>query len=201
MNALLAIALHLAALLESNPPLVLVVKDKDSSGIGAAVIVDARGFAVTCQHVVGRRSQVIVGFREGTFLPAAVVARQPENDLALLKLPGPWRYVPVALADGPPRVRDPVLAWGHPKGYSWTMTSGTVTALGRTIKLPDGDPVAGVLQTDAAINGGNSGGLLMNARGELVGVPLAIHEGSAGIAFAVPVGTVRKFLAEHLPPR
>ena len=201
MNVLLAAILYVCPLLDAQPPVVMVYRDPAKpQSFGAAVCVDPRGYYVTCQHVVGRRDAVVLRYRDDGGLPADVVARDLPNDLALLKVrSNVYRYVPVRVSDGPARVKDVVTAVGHPHGYGWTVTVGRVTALGREVALPDGDPVKGLIQFDAAICPGNSGGALLNGRGELAGVPLAIREGSAGIAFAVPASAVRTFLSRHLP--
>ena len=197
MTALLAAALHLAALLDACPPVVVTQR---GTTVGTAVVVDCRGFLVTCLHCVGRRERVAVEFSDGGVLTAAVVFRQPADDLALLRIDGDrYRYVPLKLADGPPRVGQPVRVLGHPMGYRFSLTAGVVSALGREITLPDGDPLADLIQTDAAINPGNSGGPLLNDRGELLGIVVAIREGSQGIGFAIPAAAVRR-LMKHVPP-
>lgn len=200
MPALFSALLYVAGVLHACPPLVVVVKDKDAKGHGAAVVVDPRGYAVTCLHCVGRRDKVIVVFQDKSGLPATVVASLPEHDLALLRIEdgGRWRYPFLSLADALPRVTDQVRVWGHPHQFPFTLSTGTVTALGRRLEMPDGDPLNGLIQVDAAMNPGCSGGALLNHRGQLLGVPVAIREGAQGIGFAVPASAVRKLL-EKLP--
>lgn len=207
-SVLVAVAVHLAVLFDSCPPLVIVAKEivvengkMSFKGHGSGVVVDPRGYVVTCLHCVGRRDEVAAGFRLGLPLPATVVHRQPEDDLALLKIEdgGRWRYPFLRPSSDLPRVTDRVHVWGHPHEFPFTLSSGTVTAINRGLKMPDGDPLSGLIQVDAAINSGCSGGALLNAKGELLGIPVAIREGAQGIGFAVPARAVRR-LMENLPP-
>lgn len=197
MHALLKAVLYLSALLENNPPVVAVLKD--GAPHGAAVIVDARGYLVSCGHVIGRRQRVAILFRDGGKLTAAVVAQRTQDDLVLLKIDSEmYKFLPAVLA-GPATVREPVTVLGHPHGYLFTYTTGIVSAVNRTIPMPDGEPVHGLIQTDAAMNGGNSGGALFDVRGRLLGIPLALREGARGLAFAVPASAVKRLMADHLP--
>lgn len=196
MHALLKAILYLSALLEANPPVVAILKDGEPHG--AAVIVDARGYLVSCGHVVGRRQRVEILFRDGGKLTAAVAAQQVEDDLVLLKVDSEiYRFLPAILA-GPATVREPVTILGHPKGYLFTYTSGIVSSVNRTIPV-QGDPISGLIQTDAAINPGNSGGAMLNAQGQLLGIPLCMREGSQGLGFAVPAVAIKRLLDRHLP--
>lgn len=197
---LLPVALFVACLLETYSP-VVVVYSKKGEPHGAAVVVDSRGYLVTCIHVLEGRRQVPVQFRDGTSGVATVVGQRISDELAILKVDGPVgrRYMHLKTAKTAPRVREPVVAVGHPRGWLFTETTGTVTAVGRTVPWPAGGELRGLLQTDAAVNAGNSGGALLNASGELLGVPVAIREGAQGIAFAVPASAVRKLLVDHLP--
>ena len=190
--------LYVSMLVETRPPL-LWVQVLSQKGHGSAVVVDPRGYAVTCRHVVGDSQKATVWLKDGTALVAEVVAVDVVHDLALLKVVGgELRFLPRALAPEPARVGDTVWARGHPKGLSHTLTKGVVSATGRTVVTGDGTVFPGVLQTDAAINPGNSGGELLDVHGRLVGVPACIYEGAQGISFAISVDRVRKFLDKHL---
>lgn len=200
-TAILAVALSFGSMLENYPPVVLVAREKQGGhGIGAGVIVDARGYVVTCAHCTGRQDEVIVAFFDGTAVKdVKVVARDLKNDLALLKLPDEWRYLPVRLASEPLRPLDRIIVWGHPNGYRFSLSAGVVSALGGKVFLSDGESMEGLIQTDAAINSGNSGGPLLNARRELVGIAVCIDKDAPGVGFAIHVDRVRAFLARHLP--
>lgn len=193
VGTLLQAVTLVAAFLETQSPVAIV-------GKGAGVIVDPRGYMLTCHHVVGGARRVSVRLRGGGQFVGEVVAAEPSADLALVRLDACGRrFVAQPLATQPPRVRDPVTAVGHPRGYEHTVTVGIISALGREITTPGGHVLRGLLQTDAAIGPGCSGGAVLNARGELVGVPVALYEGTAGIAFVIPAAAVRDFLARHLP--
>ncbi len=95
-------------------------------------------------------------------------------------------------------VGETVIALGHPYGYTDTVSTGIVSALGREITMPSGDTITGLIQTDASINPGNSGGALINIDGELIGINVALREGARGIAFALNANTVKTVLGHHL---
>lgn len=170
---------------------------------GSGWIFDNNGHIVTNNHVVENAEQVTVVFYDGTWAEAEVVATDPQADLAVLRVDPPagfpWR--PLVLSQEEPRVGHSVVAIGNPFGLASTMTTGIVSALGRSYPvgglgenrytLPD------IIQTDAAINPGNSGGPLVNLNGEVVGVNFAIESGSgsnSGVGFAIPVSIVERIV-------
>ncbi len=171
-------------------------------GQGSGWIYDDQGHIVTNNHVVDGAQQVTVIFYDGTWAEAEVVATDPQADLAVIKVTPPegfpWR--PLKLSDSSNlKVGHSVVAIGNPFGLESTITTGIISALGRSFPvggfgenrytLPD------VIQTDAAINPGNSGGPLVNLNGELVGVNFAIESGSgsnSGVGFAIPVSIVER---------
>lgn len=167
--------------------------------VGTGVIVDERGFVVTNRHVVGKARSMKVQLSDGACLEAEVLAAEAALDLAILKLSSANKLP--ALHLGPVSdlmIGESVIAIGHPFGYTNTVSTGIISALGREITMPSGDTLTGLIQTDASINPGNSGGPLLNINGELIGINVALREGAQGIAFAINAETVKKFLSKHL---
>ena len=129
-------------------------------------------------------------------LTAKIVGYEPENDIAVLKIPSSNLPTPIAIGSSNDlQVGQNVLAIGNPFGLDYTLTTGVVSALGRDVDGIGGRPIKGCIQSDAAINPGNSGGPLLDSRGRLIGVNMAIYSpsgASAGIGFSIPVDTVRR---------
>jgi len=164
--------------------------------LGSGVIVSAGGYVVTNNHVIQGAEEIEVVLYDGRVMRASIVGTDAESDLAVLKIDAE-NLPSVAIADKtPPNVGDVVLAIGNPFGLSRTVTMGIVSALGR--QLPGVSVYEDFIQTDAAINEGNSGGALINAYGELVGINSNIFSPVAGtntgIGFAIPVGTAKAVL-------
>jgi putative serine protease PepD len=189
---------------------------------GSGFVVDPDGLILTNDHVIAGTQTINVAF--GTNLdesrPAKVLYTDPSEDLALLKIDTTGlKLVPLTLGDSSDiQVGDPTYAIGNPYGLDRTLTTGVVSALDRTISAPNGATIADVIQTDAALNPGNSGGPLLDGLGRVVGVNSQIASGSeegaggtngfggggggeaegdagnTGIGFAVPVNTVKSFL-------
>jgi S1-C subfamily serine protease len=181
------------------------LKQQSSTATGSGFLIDPRGYLLTNYHVIegaNRASGVSVQFQDNIARPAAVLAQDPSNDLALLKvdMAGAPAVKPVALGDSTSvRVGDPTLAIGNPFGLDRTLTSGIVSALQRQIQTPSGFAINNVIQTDAPLNPGNSGGPLLDANGKVIGINSQIEtggegNGSNGIGFAVPINTAREFL-------
>jgi putative serine protease PepD len=170
----------------------------DRVATGTAFVVDDDGRLVTNQHIVTGRGTTTVQLRAGVgSVGASVVARDPRNDLAVVKVARAdvARLRPLALGDSKAvRVGDTALAIGNPFGLQRSLSVGVVSAVGRSIGSPAGGRIRGVVQTDAAINPGNSGGPLLDDRGRVIGV-MSQGRGS-GIAFAVPVDAVGRLLAK-----
>ena len=167
-----------------------------SQGLGSGVIVDEKDgtyYAVTNAHVVGDSRDITVKLVDGSLVPAQPVGSDLRKDLALLSFQAPESHLAVIpLADSEQLyVGDLVLAFGSPYGYAKSVSSGIVSALGR--RDGPGENINDFIQTDAAINQGNSGGALVNIRGELVGINTFIttpNRGSIGLGFAIPVNNV-----------
>jgi Do/DeqQ family serine protease len=167
------------------------------TGLGSGVIVSPEGYIMTNHHVVEEADEIEVQLSDGRRGQARVIGTDPETDLALLRID--LQELPVILlgnSDGL-EVGDTVLAIGNPFGVGQTVTSGIVSALGRT-QLGI-NTFENFIQTDAAINPGNSGGALVDANGHLMGINTAIYSrsgGSMGIGFAIPTSTVRSVLGQ-----
>jgi len=166
------------------------------SGLGSGVVVSADGLVLTNNHVVESADAIEVAFHDGRKTRAHLVGADPESDLAVLRLADSTGLVPITFADSDTlRVGDAVLAIGNPFGVGQTVTSGIVSALGRThlgINIFEN-----FIQTDAAINPGNSGGALVDINGHLVGINTAIYSqsgGSMGIGFAIPVSLAKSVM-------
>jgi putative serine protease PepD len=170
-------------------------------GSASGVVIDDRGHVLTNDHVVSGATGVSVELADGRTAAAKVLGTDPSTDLALLQIDVPASELdPIPLGDSSQlAVGDAVLAIGDPFGYQGSATSGIVSGLGRTIEAPNGFSLTGAIQTDAAVNHGNSGGALLNAAGQLVGIPAQIADsgvdGDVGVAFAVPVNTAKEVVS------
>jgi putative serine protease PepD len=162
---------------------------------GSGFVFDADGHVVTNYHVVQGARSVTVTFPDGRDVDADVVGTDPSTDLAVLELNDDVDVEPLELADSDElEVGDPVVAIGSPFGLEGTVTSGIVSALDRTIESPNDFGIDHAIQTDAAINSGNSGGPLLDTSARVVGVNTQIQSGSGGndgIGYAIPSNTVR----------
>jgi putative serine protease PepD len=172
--------------------------------LGSGFVVDKAGHIVTNFHVVQGMSSVKVSFSNAESVQAEIVGVDPSTDLAVLKVDSPSRALTrLPLGDSRDvRVGDPVVAIGNPFGYERSVTAGIVSAIGRTLMAPNRLAIDNAVQTDAQINRGNSGGPLLNARGQVIGVNTRIATGSevevgnVGIGFAVPVDTVKNVYSQ-----
>lgn len=171
--------------------------------LGSGFVLDKAGHIVTNYHVVSDASRVFVSFSNQERLPATIVGRDPSTDLAVLQVHMSSRALtPLMLGDSDlVRVGDSVVAIGNPLGEDRSITAGIVSALERRIYAPNGAPIDHAIQTDAALNHGNSGGPLLNAHGQVIGVTSQIQttggsQGNIGIGFAIPVNTVESVVAQ-----
>jgi S1-C subfamily serine protease len=168
-------------------------------GGGSGFVIDERGYVVTNQHVVEGADSVSLRFSSGARQVAEVVGEDASTDVAVLKVEVPKEtLVPLTLGDSDSvGVGDPVIAVGNPLNVGISVTTGIVSGLGRPIDAPNGYTISGAVQTDAALSSGNSGGPLLDAKGEVIGVNslTAAAPGfgivSQGLNFAVPINTVK----------
>jgi S1-C subfamily serine protease len=174
-----------------------------SESLGSGFVIDKAGHIVTNFHVVRGATKIFVSFSGQDQLAGTVVGSDPSTDVAVLKIRAQASALtPLELGNSDAlRVGDSVYAIGNPFGYTRTLTSGIVSALQRQIKAPNSLTIDNVIQTDASINHGNSGGPLLDAAGRVIGVTSQIYaensqQGNLGIGFAVPVNTVRNIAAQ-----
>jgi putative serine protease PepD len=177
--------------------------ERDSDGLGSGVVVDADGHILTNFHVVRGFDEVTVTFSNGRTATAQVVGTDPGNDIAMVKVDADASDLqPATLGDsGELRVGSLVAALGNPFGLDGTFTTGIISGINRSLpSSANGRPIRGLIQTDAAVNPGNSGGALFDAQGRVIGINTAIENpngnGFAGVAYAVPINTPKRFLSQ-----
>jgi S1-C subfamily serine protease len=171
--------------------------EEQQRGQGSGFVIDEEGHVVTNQHVVDDAQSLNVTMRDGSRYTATVVGSDPSTDLAVIKVNAPAsKLTPLELGDSSAvRVGDAVIAIGSPFGLDGTVTTGIVSALSREVEAPNNFAIDDTIQTDAAINHGNSGGPLLNTRGEVIGVNAQIRSesgGNDGVGFAIPSNTVEE---------
>jgi S1-C subfamily serine protease len=166
------------------------------SGAGSGVVFAPDGYVLTNAHVAAGADELELGFTDGTTSHARVMGVDHATDLAVLRSDGP---APMHAAFGTSsrlRVGQLVVAIGNPLGFESTVSAGVVSALGRTMRARDGRAMDGIIQSDVALNPGNSGGPLVDSRGRVVGINTAIILGAQGISFSVPIDTAKWVVGE-----
>ena len=175
----------------------------EGQATGSGFVVDDSGLIVTNEHVIDGAQQVTVKIgTDGKEIPAEIVGADASHDLALLKVDADGLKA-LPLGDSSKvEVGDNTYAIGNPYGLDHTLTTGVVSALNRTLQAPDGSELGGAIQTDAALNPGNSGGPLLDEDGQVIGVNAQIATGgtegggNVGIGFAIPTSTVKQFISQ-----
>jgi serine protease Do len=174
-------------------------REQTSQSLGSGFIWSNDGIVVTNNHVVEGASRITVNFNDGNQLPARVLGVDPDSDLAVLRVDGRnFTAAPIGTS-ADLMIGESVVAVGNPFGLSGTVTTGVVSALGRSVPSEtQGRTYTDFIQTDASINPGNSGGPLLNIEGKVIGINVAIYAQAQGIGFAIPVDRAKKVIQDLL---
>ena len=171
-----------------------------SEGAGSGSILDKEGHVLTNHHVIEGAREIMVTLFNGQSYEAQVVGSDPPNDMAVLKIDAPVdELFPIPLKTTPLRVGQNVYAIGNPFGLERTLTVGIVSSLNRTLQSPSGRTMKSIIQIDAALNRGNSGGPLLNSQGRMIGMNTAIASSigeNTGVGFAIPSTTLRRVVPQ-----
>jgi serine protease Do len=203
MNPLRALSEQVAAVVEAISPAVLHIRtihaERSRLGSGSGVVITPDGYALTSAHVVDAAAAIECDLANGDSHIADLVGADPVSDLALLHIHGSEPFPFAKLGDSNlVHVGDAAIAVGCPFGLARSVTLGIVSALGRSLTGRGGESIEGLIQTDALLNPGNSGGPLVNPEGEVIGINTAMHLRGQGICFAIPSNTAGHVTSEIL---
>lgn len=183
---------HVVDMASASVVKITAYRDNHPAGVGSGFAYTPDGYLMTNAHVVGHAQRIDVTTLEGQTVSASLVGSDPDTDVAILKI-DPGIVPAVKLGDSSRlRVGQVAVAIGNPLGFQFTVTSGIVSALGRSMRSESGRLIDEIVQTDAALNPGNSGGPLLNTRGEVIGINTAIIAMAQSLCFAVPVNTAQR---------
>jgi serine protease Do len=172
------------------------------NGMGTGVVIDPRGYILTNHHVVAGVHEIQVTSADGRQMTARLLARDPDTDLAIIKVDSQENLPPITFGTSSDLMPgEPVVAVGNAYGYEHTVTRGIISALNRAVQISDAQFYEDLIQTDASINPGNSGGPLLNIDGEMIGINVAVRAGAQGIGFALPADKALAVAAKLLASR
>lgn len=161
-------------------------------GSGSGFVISQEGYIITNSHVVGEADKIQIALSNGETYPGELIGHDPSTDLAVVRIDVPYHLQALTFGDSDLlRVGQIAIAIGSPYGFDQTLTAGIVSALGRSLRTGNGRLIDNVIQTDAALNPGNSGGPLMNSFGQVIGVNTAIIAPAQGICFAIAANTAQ----------
>lgn len=173
------------------------VKDKmEMTGSGSGFLFSSDGYIFTNSHVINKSSMLKVTLHDGTVEEATIIGEDPHSDLAVIKISA-FHFRPVLIGDSlDVKIGQLVIAIGNPYGFQHTVTTGVISALGRTLRTQSGRLIDNIIQTDAALNPGSSGGPLINSDGQVIGVNTATIQGAQGLCFSISMNTAKSLATE-----